>query len=172
VIISCREASVRRAFKDIICTLPAPRSPAQPIRYVFPRLNTLIYSPDKEAGAVFVKIDLARRTRTDKRCVEGVGASVGQPGSSSREGRSLLVNQHVDVKLTQGGKSPTPTAGRTLATEGAARSGGCDPHDQPPEENHVRRVSNDVCTPAASWIRHWRPCPALPLPTFARHTQF
>jgi hypothetical protein len=41
--------------------------------------------------------------RTDERLVEGVGAGGGQLGSSVGEGRSLLVDQSLDVELTQRG---------------------------------------------------------------------
>jgi hypothetical protein len=34
---------------------PTIRPPARSVRYVFWRLNTLTYSPDKEAGAVSLK---------------------------------------------------------------------------------------------------------------------
>jgi hypothetical protein len=37
------------------------------------------------------------------RLFEGVGVGGGQPGRSAGEGRSLLVDHHVDVDLTQGG---------------------------------------------------------------------
>jgi hypothetical protein len=69
------------------------RSSARLVRYVFSRLKTLKYSPDKAAGAVHVKYVLARRVRTDQRWDAGVGAGGGHPGSCAREGRSVNVGQ-------------------------------------------------------------------------------
>jgi hypothetical protein len=51
-------------------------------------------------GHVYVKHLLARRVRTDQRWVEGARLLGGHPGSDAWEGRSLLVDQHVDVELT------------------------------------------------------------------------
>jgi hypothetical protein len=72
---------------------------------------------------------LARRVRTDQWLVEGIGASGTQPGRSAGEGRSLLIDLHVDVEPIKGGARM-----KTAATEGAARSGGGDPKDHPPPE--------------------------------------
>jgi hypothetical protein len=66
---------------------------------------------------------LARRVRTDQRWGAGIGAGGGQPGSIAWEGRSLLVDQHVDVEVTKGGQNDTNNM-RIFATGGAARSGG------------------------------------------------
>jgi hypothetical protein len=52
---------------------------------------------------VSAKCFLARRKRTGQQWVEEVGAGNGHPGSGAREDHSLLVDQHVDVELTQGG---------------------------------------------------------------------
>jgi hypothetical protein len=52
-------------FQNDFCTLPTPRYPARPIRF-FSRLNTLISSPDKEAGRT-VKNLFAKRARTHQR---------------------------------------------------------------------------------------------------------
>jgi hypothetical protein len=71
-------------------------------QYVLSRLDTLIHSPDKEAEAVHVKYFSAKRARTDDRWIGGVGASGKQPGGSAGEERSLLVDQLVDVEVTQG----------------------------------------------------------------------
>jgi hypothetical protein len=48
-------------------------------------------SHDKEAGEVYGKYCLARRVRTYQRRDAGVKAGGGQPGSNTREGRSLDV---------------------------------------------------------------------------------
>jgi hypothetical protein len=56
-----RGASVRRAFKNIMCTVPTPRSPARAVRYDFSRMNTHKDSPNKEAGGT-AKKRLAIRT--------------------------------------------------------------------------------------------------------------
>jgi hypothetical protein len=50
-----------------------------------------------------VKQFFARRVRTDRRRVEGVGVGGGQLESNVGEGRSLHVDRLVDVELTQGG---------------------------------------------------------------------
>jgi hypothetical protein len=68
-------------------------------------------------GPVFVKCFLARRVRTDQQRVEGVKACGGQPGSRAREGRSLHVNLHVDVELTQGGAARHQKLGRLSGRE-------------------------------------------------------
>jgi hypothetical protein len=73
--------------------------------------------------------------------------------AKTREGRSLLVDHHVDSELTQGGTTRPQQRGRLSRRGGAARIGGGDPRDHPPPEKHVRKVSNNVCTPAAFWIR-------------------
>jgi hypothetical protein len=80
-----------------------------------------------------MKYLLAWRERTDQRLVEGVGVGNGHPGSCAMEGRSLLDDQLVDVEHTQGGQHNT-TNMRNVATGGAARSSGGDPHDHPPPE--------------------------------------
>jgi hypothetical protein len=89
-------------------------------------------------GHVSVKYFWARRP--DRRLVEGVGAGGGYPGSSAGEGRSLLVEHHVDVEMTQGG----PARHRPHEDCRDGKSGEvlrrCDPHDNPPPESPVRRV--------------------------------
>jgi hypothetical protein len=49
---SCRESHVHRAFEKInICAIPAPRSPARPVRYVFSHTNTHEYNLSLRGGA-------------------------------------------------------------------------------------------------------------------------
>jgi hypothetical protein len=88
---------------------------------------------------IFVECFLARRVRTDERLVYGVKSGGRQPGSTVGEGLSLLVDQNVDVKLTQGGQHDTNIM-RTAAMGGAARSSGGGHRDQPPPDNPGRRV--------------------------------
>jgi hypothetical protein len=81
----CREAMCGGFWKSKYShnNTKISRSARQPIRYVFSRLNTYIYSSDK-AGAVHVKYVLARRVRTDQRWDADIGDRGDQDGPSLR----------------------------------------------------------------------------------------
>jgi hypothetical protein len=115
-------------------------------------------------------IVLASHVWTYERWDASVGAREGQHGITGKVWRSYDVDKHAGVEPAQRGAALTMRT--TVATGGAARFGGGDPHDQPPPENHarVRRALNNVCTPAAFWIRQERSCPTMPSPTVDRHT--
>jgi hypothetical protein len=88
---------IRRVLENHDIRTLALRSPAWPVRYAFRFSILLRYRSIWGDGACFFAIFLARRVRTDKRRVEGVGASGGHPGSSAREWRSLHVDRPIDV---------------------------------------------------------------------------
>jgi hypothetical protein len=63
-----------------------------------------------------------RRVRTDKRWDVDVGGGGGKPGSNAKVWRSLDVDQYADVELAE--RNHHHNKRRTVATRGAARSGG------------------------------------------------
>jgi hypothetical protein len=73
-----------------------------------------------------------------------VGRGSWNPAAESRKAtlgygaRSTSTSMLTPSRLKGG--SMTPSARRTVAMEGAARSSGGGPHDEPPEENQVRKV--------------------------------
>jgi hypothetical protein len=101
-------------------------------------MDILTSSPDKEAGAESVK-----KWRGGYGWINGrwrvlelaVDIRKAAPGKG---GRCLPIGM-LRSSRPKGG-STTPTKRRTVATGRAAWSGGNDPHDRPPPENHVRRV--------------------------------
>jgi hypothetical protein len=78
-------------FRNNLFTLPAPRSPARHVRYVFRGQILLDIVLLKGGGACISKGCAVRMARPDQRWDAGVGAGGGQPGINAMARRSLVV---------------------------------------------------------------------------------
>jgi hypothetical protein len=75
-IINCREASVRRAFKTIICT-HVSRFPARLVRYFFSTLDTPHILSCPRAGPVFDELLGGEEGTGGSEVAAGIGADGG-----------------------------------------------------------------------------------------------
>jgi hypothetical protein len=90
----CREALVRRAFKNNTCTINDKISRSGSPILLFKdnfSLDTLLFI--KERDPHIKRCLAARRVRVDLRRKAGVGASGVQPGSNAKERRSPYYDQ-------------------------------------------------------------------------------
>jgi hypothetical protein len=141
----CRESLVRKAFQNNMCTLPTPRSPPRPVRYVFTWPYIAKYRPTWGVGLVFQKHAVARRIRPDQRWVAGFGAGGGQRGSIAMALRSLAIDQSCECRASLGGEEARRDAGiRTVVGGEAARYGGGDVQNQPPHGSRVRKAFGGI----------------------------
>jgi hypothetical protein len=105
-------------LKKSCYALPAPRSPARAVRYVFYgqiRVDTFLLCG---VGHVLQERLLARKARPDQRWDESVGARGGLPGSSAKKGRSLAVDQPRSGRTFPGVRHDmTRAGGRSQAEE-------------------------------------------------------
>jgi hypothetical protein len=142
------EASVRRAFENIICTSTSISS-ARLVRYFFSRLDTPRILSCPLAGSIFYEFLAARRVRA---AAAGVGVGGRQPGNNAMAWRSMVVDHPCESRVSHGGETRSFACQRRVANGKATRYGGGGPRDRPPLENPVRRVLGlNVSVPDAFW---------------------
>jgi hypothetical protein len=122
-------------------TLPEPRSPARPVRYVFLISNTT-KMPSYLGGWDLYRHErvVAKGGRTDQRWDAGVGVGGRKPGSSARVWRSLDADKPPKVEPTERGQHDNCSkedCSNGMSSEDRRRS---DPQDEPPLENPLERV--------------------------------
>jgi hypothetical protein len=98
---TCREMSVRRAFKYIICT-PTSRSPARLIRYFFSMLDAPHTLSCPRVGHVPDEFFGGEEGTGGSETAAGVGASGGQPGSNAMEGYSVTIDHPCESRVSMG----------------------------------------------------------------------
>jgi hypothetical protein len=118
---SCREASVRRAFQNIICT-PRLRSLARLVRIFF----VAGYSSDtllSTGGTCTLRVLLlGEADKCGPDLAAGVGDGGGQPGSNAEALRLLEVEQPCESRVLLGVVARSYGGRRRVASGGTTRS--------------------------------------------------